>query len=85
MPTNTRSRSTKQGSRPASQPCRVEPAHNRKGIKVTCNMSYPIAAVNVKVTTRSLGANLPEYSVPLTAAVTHVKSLNPSSDLSGTG
>ena len=33
-------------------------------------MSYPITTV--KVTIRSLAANLPEYLVPLTAAMTYV-------------
>ena len=72
MPTDTRGRSTKQGSGLPSRPCRVEPAHNRKGIKVMQDTSYPTATTNVKVTIRSLAANSPEYSVPLTAAVTHV-------------
>ena len=35
-------------------------------------MSYPIATANAKVTIRSLVANSPGYSVPLTAAVTYV-------------
>ena len=35
------------------------------------DMSYPIAAMNVKVTIRSLAADSPEYSVPFMAAVTH--------------
>ena len=35
-------------------------------------MSYPTAAANAKVTIISLAANSPEYSVPLTAAVTYV-------------
>ena len=35
------------------------------------DMSYPTAAANAKVTYRSPAANSPEYSVPLTAAVTY--------------
>ena len=71
MPMDTRDRSTKQGSRPPSQVCRVEPTHNRKGIKVMQDTSYSTTTTNAKVTIRSLTANLPEYSVPLTAAVTY--------------
>ena len=70
MPTDTRGRSTKQGSEPPSQPCRIEPAHHRNGIKVMQDTSYPTAAVNMKVINRSLAANSPEYLVPLIAAVT---------------
>ena len=40
-----------------------------------CNTSYPIAATDTKVTIRSLAANWPDYSVPLTAAVTHTSSM----------
>ena len=72
MPTDTRGRSTKQGSGPPSRPHRGEPAHNRKGIKVMQDMSYPTAAANVKVAIRLLVANLPEYLVPLMAAVTFI-------------
>ena len=72
MPTSTRARSTKQSSGPPSWPRQVEPAPNRKGIKVMHDTSYPIATTNVKVTIRSLAANSPEYSVPLTAAVTYI-------------
>ena len=35
-------------------------------------MSHPNAAANAQVTNKSLVAHLPEYSVPLTAAVTHI-------------
>ena len=64
MPMDTRGRSTKQGSRLPSWPHRVETTNNRKGIKVTPDTSYPIAAANIKVTNRSLAAISPEYSVP---------------------
>ena len=36
-------------------------------------MSYPSAAVNAQVTIKMLVADLPEYLVPLMAAVTHMK------------
>ena len=72
MPMNTRGRSTKQDSGPPSQPHRVEPTHNREGIKVMHDTSYPSAITNMQVTIRSLAANSPEHSVPLTAAVTYV-------------
>ena len=50
----------------------MEPTHDRKGIKVMQDTSYPTATTNVRVTNRLLAANSPEYSVPLTAAVTYI-------------
>ena len=71
MPISARGRSTKQGSRPPfrhvewSLPLKIKyKGHTRHEI--------PNAAVNAKVTNRLLVAHSPEYSVPLTAAVTFI-------------
>ena len=49
---------------------RVEPAHKEK-YKGHARHELPNAAADTQVTNRSLAAHSPEYSVPLTAAVTH--------------
>ena len=41
-------------------------------IKVTWDTSHPNATMNTQVTNKSLAAHSPEYSVPLTAAVTYI-------------
>ena len=43
----------------------------QKSIKVTQDMSPQNTTENAQVTIRMLAAHSPEYSVPLTAAVTH--------------
>ena len=72
MPKNTGGRSTKQGKDHPLGHVEWSLPNIRKGIKVTHDTSYPTTATNVKVTIRSLAANLPEYSVPLMAAGTHM-------------
>ena len=70
MPINARGRSTKQGSRPPFRHVEWSPPL-KKSIKVTQDTSYPMPP-RTQVTNRSLAAHSPEYSVPLTAAVTYV-------------
>ena len=70
MPISARGRSTKQGSGPPFQHVEWSPPL-KKSIKVMQDTSYPNATTNVQVTNRSLVAHSPEYSVPLTAAVTY--------------
>ena len=71
MPINARGRSTKQGSGPTLPARRVEPTLKEK-YKGHMRHELPNAAVKVQVTNRSLVAHSPEYSVPLTAAVTFI-------------
>ena len=49
----------------------MEPAFKEK-YKGHVRHELPNAAVNVEVTNRSLAAHSPEYSVPLTSAVTFI-------------
>ena len=52
-------------------PHQVEPTYIRKGIKVTCDTSYPTTSMNIQVTIQLLVANSPEYSVRLMTAMTY--------------
>ena len=72
MPISARGRSTKQGSGPPFR--HVEwSLPLKKSIKVTRDTSYPIPPrTHAQVTNRLLAAHSPEYSVPLTAAVTFI-------------
>ena len=58
------------GQRTTLLACRVEPALKEK-YKGHARHELPNAAANVQVTNRSLVAHSPEYSVPLTTAVTY--------------
>ena len=71
MPISTRGRSTKTGQQTTLPAHRVEPAIKEK-YKGHARHESPNTAVNAKVTNRSLAAHSPEYSVPLTAAVTYI-------------
>ena len=70
MPIRARGRSTKQ-QQTTLPACRVEPTHKEK-YKGHAKHELPNIAANMQVTNRSLAAHLPEYSVPLTAAVTFI-------------
>ena len=74
MPISARGRSTKQGSGPPFRHVEWSPPL-KEMYKGHARHELPNAATNVQVTNRLLAAHLPEYSVPLTAAVTYFGSL----------